>query len=829
MSSPPSALPDGTVTFLFTDIEGSTRLLDELGERYPEVLAAHRSALRSAFLKHGGVEVGTEGDSFFVAFHSASEAVAAAGEGQANLSTGRVRVRMGLHTGEPVVTDEGYVGMDVHRAARISAVAHGGQVIFSGRTRSELAEDVAVTDLGLHRLKDLGEPERLFQLGTDDFPPLRSLNASNLPAQPNRLIGREQELVEVTSALRDGVRLLTLTGPGGTGKTRLALQAAAELTGEYKDGVFWVSLAAATDANVVVSTIGQTLGARVPLSQHIDEKRMLLLLDNLEQVVEVGPTLADLLTKCPNLQLLATSRALLRVSPERAYQVPVLPDDEAVALFRERAAAVEPQDAVREICRRLDGLPLAVELAAARTRLLPPDQLLARLNQRLPLLTGGARDAPERQRTLRATIEWSYDLLDDHERGVFAALGVFAGSFTSESAEEVCAASLDTLQDLIEDSLLRRWASGRLGMLETIREYAVERLAEDTRQQALRLKHAQSVLRIVESANLSVEAIQAERENRHDLANPEIDNVRAALAWAIDSEDRQLGLRLAIALEQFWVATLPFEGARWFEQLLEGKQMEGEQNLPAELHARALRCYGGSVYIVGDFERGRALYDQSLAIYKSLDDQRGAGHLLFRIAYDEFRRGNYDAARALVAEGLDIHKRLGIRADEAQSLTLMAELAKVDGDPSQALALYKQSAERARESGFLWWLQSTLLSVVELTVEIGDLDDARAPLRESLELSRKILDRQGGVYALAVLAALEAMKRDPYRAGLFWGAVEADEQRGPIGQWETSGDRDTYSAAVFALDGDDLQRGLEEGRVLSLDDALDQAIAFLAG
>ena len=822
MSSSQAALPNGTVTFLFTDIEGSTRLLDELGKRYPEVLAAHRTALRSAFLKRGGVEVGTEGDSFFVAFNSAIEAVAAAGEGQANLGDGQVRVRMGLHTGEPIVTEEGYVGMDVHRAARISAVAHGGQVIFSERTRSYLAEDITVTDLGLHRLKDLGEPERLFQLGDDHFPSLRSLNASNLPAQPNRLIGREHELVEVTSALRDGVRLLTLVGPGGTGKTRLALQAAAELTDEYKDGVFWVSLAAATDPNVVVSTIGQTLGARVPLAQHIDEKRMLLLLDNLEQVVEVGPALADLLTKCPNLRLLVTSRALLRVSPEREYQVPVLPDDEAVALFRERAAVVEPEDAVREICRRLDGLPLAVELAAARTRLLAPDQLLARLDQRLPLLTDGARDAPERQRTLRATIEWSYDLLDDHERDIFAALGVFAGSFTSESAEEVCGASLDTLQNLIEHSLLRRWASGRLGMLETIREYAVEKLAQNPEQQALRRSHLQSVLRMAESANVTVEAIQAERESHHDLVNPEIDNVRAALAWAIDSGNRQLGLRLAIALEQFWVAALPFEGSRWLEQLL-----EGAQDLPPALHARAVRSYGGSIYIVGEFGRGRALYEQSLALYRSLDDERGAGHVLFRIAFDEFRLGNYDAARSLVAESLEIHKRLGIRADEAQSLTLMAALAKVDGDPSQALALYKQGAERARESGFLWWLQNTLLNIVELTMEIGDIDDARAPLRECLELSRKTLARQDSVYALAVLAVLEATKRDPYHAGLFWGAVEADEQRGPIGQWETSGDRDTCSAAVFALDGDDLQRGLAEGRVLSLDEALDKAIAFL--
>jgi class 3 adenylate cyclase len=430
-------LPTGIVTFLFTDIEGSTRLLSEIGEQYADVLAEHRRMLREAFVSHDGVEVDTQGDALFYAFGSASEAVAAAGEAQVALDKGPVCVRMGIHTGEPSLTEEGYVGMDVHRAARICAAAHGGQVLFSEPTRLLLDQGLGMTDLGLHRLKDLGEPVKLFQLGEAGFPPLRTLNATNLPAQPGPLIGRERELGEVLELLRDGARALTLTGPGGAGKTRLALQAAAELVDDFKDGVFLVPLAAIRDPELVVPTAERVVGARVPLAEHIDERRMLLLVDNLEQVVGAGPALADVLSLCPNLRLLVTSRVLMRVTPEREYSVAPLPDEEAVELFRERAAVAEPIEAVREICQRLDGLPLAVELAAARTRVLPPDQLLKRLERRLPLLTGGKRDAPARQRTLRATIEWSYDLLSEQESRLFAELSVFAGSFSVEAAEDV--------------------------------------------------------------------------------------------------------------------------------------------------------------------------------------------------------------------------------------------------------------------------------------------------------------------------------------------------------------------------------------------------------
>jgi hypothetical protein len=420
-------LPSGTVTFLFSDIEGSTRLLDDLGaEAYAAELAEHRRVMREAFAAHGGVEVDTQGDAFFAAFPDPEGALAAAAQAQAALTEGPIRVRMGVHSGEALLTDEGYVGIDVHRGARVMAAGHGGQVLVSQATYERLDGERDLTELGRHRLKDLTEPQPLYQLGDGDFPPLKTLYQTNLPVQPTPLVGREAELNDVLDLLA-ATRLVTLTGAGGSGKTRLPLQAAAELVDEFSDGVWWVSLSALRDPALVEPTIGETVGARDGLADHLRAKQTLLLLDNFEHLLEAGPGIATLLLEAPELRVLVTSRERLALAAEHEYPVPTLVVAEAVALFTARARqlkpAFEPDEHVEAICRRLDGLPLAVELAAVRVKILTPERILERLGQSLELLTGGARDAPQRQRTLRATIEWSYELLSRTSGGSFPVSG----------------------------------------------------------------------------------------------------------------------------------------------------------------------------------------------------------------------------------------------------------------------------------------------------------------------------------------------------------------------------------------------------------------------
>jgi Adenylate and Guanylate cyclase catalytic domain len=414
-------LPTGTVTFLFTDIEGSTRLLHELGDAYADALAEHRKALRQAFADNGGVEVDTQGDAFFVAFARASQALAAARDGQAALGEGPISVRIGIHTGEPQATDEGYVGLDIHRAARIAAAGHGGQVVVSQATRELVPEKLY--ELGKHRLKDFAEPVALYQLGDRSFPPLKTISNTNLPRPASSFVGRARETAEVVAALSNGTRLLTLTGSGGSGKTRLAVEAAGELVPNFMSGVFWVGLAPVRDAARVPAAIADTIGAQGALAEHIGERELLLLLDNLEQVVDAAPDLASLVEACPNLRMLVTSREVLRVRGEVEYPVEPLAEPEAVELFCSRAGT-QPAEAVSKLCRALDNLPLALELAAARTSVLSPGQILERLSERLDLFRGG-RDADPRQLTLRATMEWSYDLLTAEEQRLFARLAVF--------------------------------------------------------------------------------------------------------------------------------------------------------------------------------------------------------------------------------------------------------------------------------------------------------------------------------------------------------------------------------------------------------------------
>jgi predicted ATPase len=541
-----AGLPTGTVTFLFTDVEGSTRLLREVGEEpYAELLSTHRRLVRDTCSRHHGVEVDTEGDNVFVAFATAPGALAAARELTEAFAAGPMRVRVGVHTGTPLLTEEGYVGADVHRAARITAAAHGGQVLVSESTAALV--DEPLQPLGAHRLRGLVEPIRLFQLGDGDFPAPASLGATSLPEQPTAFVGRDRELAAARAALRDPqVRLLTLTGPGGSGKTRLALQVAADAAADFPDGVFWVSLQALRDPELVEPTIAQAVGARHELVVHLAGKRVLLLLDNFEQVVDAADRIGELCARLPNLTVLVTSREPLHLAVEREAPVPPLREHEAVALFGERARAVRPDfsddEAALEICRRLDCLPLALELAAARVKTLSTEDLLRRLDRRLPLLTGGPRDAPERQRTLRATIEWSYELLSPHARRVFARLAVFIGGCTLEAAEEVCETDVDAVAELVDKSLLRRDA-GRYSMLETIGEFARERLAEGEDVDELRRRHAEYYLELARSVGDLIRSPQAAA--LLDRLERDHDNLRAALAWLAGAPPDP-GLRIGV-------------------------------------------------------------------------------------------------------------------------------------------------------------------------------------------------------------------------------------------------------------------------------------------
>ncbi|MGH3132189.1 MAG: ATP-binding protein [Gaiellaceae bacterium] len=549
----PTELPTGTVTFLFTDVAGSTRLLEELGaEGYAEALRGHRAVIRDALAVHGGAEVDTQGDAFFCAFSSARAAVACAESVQSSLDRGPIRVRIGVHTGEALLAGAHYVGMDVHKAARIGASGHGGQVVISPATAGLLEPGAfALTDLGLHRLKDLSAPLTLYQLGDTDFGPLNTLFRTNLPVPATPFLGREAELRELVHRVsRESVRLLTLTGPGGTGKTRFALQLAAELSDAFPDGVSWVPLASLRDAGLVASAIAQTIDveerAGEPLSAAIPRglgaKRLLLLLDNCEHVVEaVSEVVSPLLAGCPNLLVLATSRQPLAVAGEQVYAVQPLEPTDALSLFETRARAAgaqfdpaESRAAMEALCARLDNLPLAVELAAARTAALPPAALLERLSSRIDVLRG-PRDVDERQRTLHATISWSHDLLDGGEQRLFRRLAVFPAGAALDVVETVCEADLEELLSLVAQSLVRQTpASGgepRYWMLETIREFAAAMLEEAGETSAYRDRHLD---RFVAMARDSAARLAGPGSTEVlDRLEQDRENLRAAFSWAM--------------------------------------------------------------------------------------------------------------------------------------------------------------------------------------------------------------------------------------------------------------------------------------------------------
>lgn len=779
-------LPSGTVTFLFTDIEGSTRLLHHLGpDAYAEALAAHRRALRSVFEAHGGVEVDTQGDAFLVVFPTAEGAAAAALEGVAALEEGPIRVRVGLHTGTPTVTDEGYVGADVHLGARVAALAHGGQVLLTQATHALLPAAADVRDLGLHRLKDVAEPTRLLQIGGGAFAAVRTPGAIDLPTPATCFVGRQPELYDAVATWYEREpRVLTIVGPGGTGKTRFAIELARLLAEEADGGTVFVGLAPLRDPELVVPLIAERLGAAsadpAAVAARVADRRTHVLVDNVEQLLPAAARpLAELVAAAPAIRLLVTSREPLRIGGETELDLPPLREEDGVALFLERAHAVRPElsdtPVIHELVRRLDGLPLALELAAARIKLLDPSRLLERLGQRLDMFSG-ARDADERHATLRATIAWSHDLLDDREQELFARLAVFRGGFTLEMAEDVCDADLDTLGSLLDKSLLRRRnepdGSERLWMLETIREFARERLAgEPTEEDRVRRRHAEHVLELSRAAHLSSED-QGRARPDYPRVLAEQEELRGALDWAT-LHDPVLAAEIVVAVESFWVTSDVRDGVRRIEALAEAA-------LPPELRARLLRVHGGQLLRRGEQERGEELYRTSLEMFRELGDDDNAIALLARFAVHAGWGKTPDEARRLVAEVRRLNEAVGNPIVEPQMLSTLADVAEGEGDLQTAVELQRQAVAAATACGFELWALWSLSGQLQLEVELGLLEGAEQTGRAALQLATRLDDRLSLRLVLLLLARAAQLRGDHRRAGTLWGALLQAEDEAPL-------------------------------------------------
>jgi predicted ATPase/class 3 adenylate cyclase len=813
-------LPTGTVTLLFTDIEGSTRLLERLGDRYVQILAAHQELLRAAFDEHHGREVGTEGDAFFVAFAKASDAVAAVVAAQRALAGHSwpdgvvLGVRMGLHTGEPVIVGRDYAGLDVHRAARISSAGHGGQTLFSQPTRELLGHDlpagVGLRDLGEHRLRDLTDPQRLFQLVIAglpaDFPPLRTLGPrpADLPAQLTRFIGRRQELAQARTLLqRKEVRLLTLTGPGGTGKTRLALEIAGEWIDPFPDGVVFVGLAAVQDPGLVLPTIAQALGTREAAGQsllenlaaQLDDRRLLLVLDNFEQVLPAAAMVVELLAACPRLKALVTSRAGLHVSGEHVYPVPPLslpdpatPDaaydltsSDAVALFVERARAVDPSFALTdanapllvELCRRLDGLPLAIELAAARARLLSPQALLARLHRRLGLLKGGARDLPARQQTLRATLDWSYELLEPDERTLFARLAVFAGGCTLEAAEAVCGLEDDLdvlagLEALVDKNLLqpREGPDGdrRVVLLETVREYGLERLAERGEIDAVARRHADYFLAVAEQAE--PELVGPRQGLWYERLEAELDNFRAVLGWSLAHQQPEAIVRLAApALTLLWVDRgHTGEGRRWVDAALEYRD---DLSRPALAKALFVRSYLSLRSGGPDRQVDRQL-GESLSLFQELEDTEWTVAALSMLGQTAERAGELDRAVSLHTQAVTVAQDGASDWHLAMALGNLGLSLLKTNEPARAQAPLDESLTRFRALEDLEGIATVFSGLAMLALGEGNPKRASSLLEQALALARTIRAVRPTGYLLADLGIVALHEADYQQAATLF-------------------------------------------------------------
>jgi predicted ATPase/class 3 adenylate cyclase len=818
-------LPTGTVTFLFTDIEGSTRLLHELGvQAYVEALAEHRRVLREAFARHRGVEVDTHGDAFFIAFPTAPGALQAAAEAQEALAAGQIRVRMGLHTGTPHLSEEGYVGDIVHEGARIAAAGHGGQVLLSAQTL-ELA-GIEATDLGEHRLKDIEGPVPIFQLGSEPFPPLKTISNTNLPHPASSFVGRGEELHDVVDLIRGhGARLVTLTGPGGSGKTRLAVEAAGELVGEHKAGTFWVELAPIREPALVTEEIAKTIGARDGVAGHIGEREMLLVLDNLEQVIDAAPAIADLVEVCPNLAVLATSRERLRVRGEVEFEVRPLAEPDGVELFVARAGLSGPDDAVTELCRALDEMPLAIELAAARAKVLAPDAILARLSQRLDLFAGG-RDADPRQRTLRSTIEWSHDLLDPGEQRLFARLAVFAGGATLEAAERVADADLDTAASLVERSLVRR-TDERYAMYETIREFALERLEATGEADGIRRRHAEHFLALAEVAEPH---LRQEDDEWLDRLEAEHDNVRAALDRFEETGENELEMRLCAAFWRAWSLRGPIKEGRWrLERALGGDPR------PTIARANALTGAHDLAADDGDLGTSQARGQEALALHRALGNAWDVAYVRMGLGVIFAFEDRFAEAQPLFAESARGFRELGDEHWEMQAKRRLGWAYEGLGDIPRAREIQTENLRRARARGDAFIVSKSNAVLARYELDAGHVEPAIPLLEEAHRIQQgrpSIPDRYLDVILLCRFARALAMTGEAAAAIQLMACAEArfielEVNEDNADRWLVRWNDETLEMARSQIDHATAARAAEGGRRLTVDEAVSLALDTL--
>jgi predicted ATPase/serine/threonine protein kinase len=770
----PGNLPTGLITFLFTDIEGSTKLWEEFPDAMRGNLARHDRIMRQAIEEQQGYVFKTVGDAFCAAFSSAQAALDATVNAQRALAnenwgvTGGVRVRMGLHTGTAEERDNDYFGPTLNRAARLMSAGHGGQILISGITQDLLrgyrTNDISWRDLGHHRLKDLSQPEHIFQVVSagleTDFPPIKTLDTrlTNLPIQPAPLIGRDREMNEICELLNQPEnRLVTLLGPGGTGKTSLSLQVGAESLDGYKDGVFFVPLEPVTEPDSALVTLAQVLSLKRSerpllgeLKAYLKDKQMLLIMDNFEQAVSAAPLVGELLQAAGKLKMLVSSRIALRVYGEKEYPVPPLAlpnlkklppvaeleNFSAVALFVQRARMVKPDfkltpenaKAVVEICARLDGLPLAIELAAARSKLLPPQALLSRLDNRLKVLTGGATDRGVRQQTLRGAIDWSYDLLEEPEKRFFARMGVFAKGCTLEAAETVVGAItpdldvLDGISSLVDKSLLRQEepprgypdAEPRFVMLETIREYALDRLTQNGENETLRGLHAEYYRDYAENAEEELRGTQQVAWLKR--LETEHENFRSALKWTVENEP-ETALRLGNALWRFWVMNSHFsEGRTWLDTILNKTRNNSDL---AAWRVLVLNGAGNLAWVQGDYTRATGMLDESRQLSESHNDTEGVASVVLNLGNIALEQGDYERAKDYYTQNLELRRLLGNRQDIANALQTLGNVA----------------------------------------LETEEFDEAKTLFDEALKLFTELKDKQGAEMTRASLRQVERFRR----------------------------------------------------------------------